>query len=235
MNDELFLRQEELVENPTARLPVCLVLDTSASMTGKPINELQEGVNTFFTELLADEVAKYSAEVAVVTFGGDVDMPVDFAAVTSQTVPSLRAGGMTPMGEAVEKALDLLNTRKEEYKRAGVDYYQPWLVLMTDGAPTDNISRASQLVDDLAKTRKLSVFAIGVGEEADMKELGRLSGWWFPEGQSPQRRPPLKLRGLEFSKFFVWLSASVSRISSESVPGDEGGVKLDPVAAWANA
>lgn len=58
MNDELFLRQEELVENPTARLPVCLVLDTSASMTGAPINELQEGVNTFFTELLGDEVAK---------------------------------------------------------------------------------------------------------------------------------------------------------------------------------
>ena len=48
MNEELILRQEELVENPTARLPVCLVLDTSASMSGPPINELQEGVNTFY-------------------------------------------------------------------------------------------------------------------------------------------------------------------------------------------
>jgi uncharacterized protein YegL len=221
MNDELFLRQEELVENPTARLPVCLVLDTSASMTGTPINELQEGVNTFFTELLGDEVAKYSAEVAVVTFGGEVDMPVDFAAVTSQTVPSLRAGGMTPMGEAVEKALELLNTRKEEYKRAGVDYYQPWLVLMTDGAPTDDISRASRLVDDLVQEKKLAVFAIGIGKDADMNELTKLSGG----------RPPLKLKGLEFSKFFLWLSASVSRVS-QSVPGNK--VDLDPVSAWAS-
>lgn len=221
MNDDLILRQEELVENPTARLPVCLVLDTSASMTGAPITELQEGVNTFFAQLLADDVAKYSAEVAVVTFGGNVDMVVDFAAVTRQTVPSLTAGGMTPMGEAVEKALELLRTRKEEYKRAGVDYYQPWLVIMTDGAPTDNISKASRLVDELVRGKKLAVFAIGIGKDADMNELAKLSGG----------RPPLKLKGLEFGQFFLWLSASVARVS-QSVPGNK--VDLDPVAAWAS-
>ena len=221
MGNELILRQEELVENPTARLPVCLVLDTSASMTGSPIKELQEGVNIFFQELLGDEVAKYSAEVAIVTFGGQVEMPVDFAAVTSQTVPSLKAGGMTPMGEAVEKALELLDTRKDEYKRAGVDYYQPWLVLMTDGSPTDSIARASQLVDQLSKDKKLAVFAIGVGNDADMNELGKLSGG----------RGALKLNGLEFNKFFLWLSASVARVS-QSVPGNK--VDLDPVSAWAS-
>jgi len=221
MNDDLILRQEELVENPTARLPVCLVLDTSASMTGAPITELQEGVNTFFAQLLADDVAKYSAEVAVVTFGGNVDMAVDFAAVTRQTVPSLTAGGMTPMGEAVEKALELLQTRKDEYKRAGVDYYQPWLVIMTDGAPTDSISNASRLVDELVRGKKLAVFAIGIGKDADMNELAKLSGG----------RPPLKLKGLEFGQFFLWLSASVARVS-QSVPGNK--VDLDPVAAWAS-
>jgi len=221
MNNDLILRQEELVENPTARLPVCLVLDTSASMTGAPIKELQEGVNTFFAELLADEVAKYSAEVAVVTFGGDVDVSVDFAAVTRQTVPSFKAAGMTPMGEAVEKALELLNTRKEEYKRAGVDYYQPWLVLMTDGEPTDDIARASRLVDNFTREKKLAVFAIGIGKRADLNELAKLSGG----------RPPLKLKGLEFSEFFLWLSASVARVS-QSVPGNR--VDLDPVSAWAS-
>ena len=221
MGNDLILRQEELVENPTARLPVCLVLDTSASMSGTPIKELQEGVDVFFRELLVDEVAKYSAEVAIVTFGGKVDMPVDFAAVTRQTIPSLKADGWTPMGEAVEKALELLNTRKEEYKRAGVDYYQPWLVLMTDGAPTDDITRASQLIGQLTKEKKLAVFAIEIGNDADMKELGKLSG----------SRPPLKLKGLEFGKFFLWLSASVSRVS-QSVPGNK--VDLDPVSAWAS-
>ncbi|QJC86487.1 VWA domain-containing protein [Cereibacter sphaeroides] len=200
---------------------MCLVLDTSASMTGAPITELQEGVSTFFAQLLADDVAEYSAEVAVVTFGGNVDMAVDFAAVTRQTVPSLTAGGMTPMGEAVETALELLHTRKEEYKRAGVDYYQPWLVIMTDGAPTDNISKASRLVDDLVREKKLAVFAIGIGKDADMNELAKLSGG----------RPPLKLKGLEFGQFFLWLSASVGRVS-QSVPGNK--VDLDPVAAWAS-
>lgn len=221
MANELIIRQEELVENPTARLPVCVVLDTSASMSGLPIQELQEGVNIFFRELLNDEVARYSAEVAIVTFGGTVEMPVDFAAIDRQSIPTLKANGWTPMGAAVEKALDLLNMRKEEYKRAGVDYYQPWLVLMTDGAPTDDISRASAIVTNLVRDKKLAVFAIGVGNDADMNELGKLSGG----------RAPLKLEGLEFGKFFLWLSASVSRVS-QSVPGNK--VDLDPVSAWAS-
>lgn len=221
MGNELMLRQEELVENPTSRLPVCLVLDTSTSMSGAPITELQEGVQMFFNALLEDEIARYSAEVAVVTFGGSVEARVDFAAVTRQNAPSLEAWGATPMGEAVEKALELLDTRKEEYKRAGVDYYQPWLVLMTDGVPTDAISRASQLVNELTKERKLAVFAIGIGDHVNMSKLAELSG----------DRPPLKLRELEFGKFFLWLSASVARVS-QSVPGDK--VDLDPVSAWAN-
>ena len=47
MSDEFIVRQQELVENPTARVPVCLVLDVSGSMAGAPIQELQEGVKVF--------------------------------------------------------------------------------------------------------------------------------------------------------------------------------------------
>ena len=37
------LRRKDLVENPTARVPVCLCLDVSGSMSGDPINELNCG------------------------------------------------------------------------------------------------------------------------------------------------------------------------------------------------
>ncbi|MCY4459378.1 MAG: VWA domain-containing protein [Albidovulum sp.] len=215
------LEEKEFVENPTTRLPICLVLDTSASMKGAPINELQEGVDLFFSELLNDEVAKFSAEVAVITFGGGVEVKSDFAAVSSrQEPPRLNASGWTPMGEAVEVALEKLEARKEKYKRVGVDYFQPWLVLMTDGVPTDDILRASGLVGNLSRQKKLAVFAVGIGKDADLKELGKLSGG----------RAPLKLKGLAFGKFFLWLSASVSQVSN-SVPGNE--TPLNPVDSWA--
>ena len=106
------------------------------------------------------------------------------------------------MGSAVCEALHILENRKQEYKSAGVDYYQPWLILMTDGIPTDDVSEAVSRIADLVGRRQLSVFAIGIGGDADMDTLRLLS----------PKRTPLRLRGLEFRKFFEWLSASVQRV-----------------------
>lgn len=126
MDNNLLVRLEDLVNNPTARVPVCLCLDTSGSMDGQPINELNEGVRLFYEAIKEDETALYSAEISIVTFGGNnAECIADFASLELQpNAPKLLASGMTPMGEAVNMALDLLERRKDEYKDRGVDYYQ---------------------------------------------------------------------------------------------------------------
>ena len=79
MRTELTIRGQDLVENPTPRVPVVLCLDTSGSMMGNKIIELRRGVNRFYSSLLDDDVARYSAEVGVVTFGnGGVQLLADF-------------------------------------------------------------------------------------------------------------------------------------------------------------
>ena len=218
--DDYTLSAEELFENPDPRLPIALVLDVSGSMNGEPIRELQNGVETFFGALRDDEIAASSAEPAVVTFGGEVKALLDFQPVTQQRVPVLEASGLTPMALAVETALDMLEARKEEYRNAGVDYYQPWLVLMSDGIPTDEIADAADRVTRLVEARKLTVFPIAIGR-ADLEPLKRLGGG----------RTPLRLDGLKFSEFFAWLSRSVSRVS-QSIPGEK--VQLpDGLESWA--
>lgn len=221
MGNDLIVRQQDLVENPSARVAICLVLDTSGSMIGAPIHELNEGVNLFFNAILNDDVARYSAEISVVTFGGSVETVLDFMSVERQARPTLSAAGLTPMGGAIVEALNLLQARKEEYKRAGVDFYQPWMVLMTDGAPTDDISLAATKISELVKARKLTVFPIGIGAEADMSTLGKLS----------PTRPPLRLKGLSFPEFFEWLSKSVSKVS-QSTPGEDVPLDIGGIAAW---
>ncbi len=221
MSDEFIVRQQELVENPTARVPVCLVLDVSGSMAGKPIQELQEGVKLFFDAIRQDEVAQYAAEISIVTFGGVARKVLDFLAISRQEVPQLSADGATPMGEAVGLALDLLEARKTEYRNAGVDYFQPWMVLMTDGQPTDSIEAAAGRIGALLEAKKLAVFAIAIGDDANIAELSRLS----------PKRPPMKLKGLNFREFFLWLSQSVSRVS-QSTPGESVTLDLDGVKAW---
>ena len=228
MESKLLLRKEELVNNPTARVPVCLCLDVSSSMEGAPIKELNQGVTLFYDSLKEDEMAMYSAEIAVVTFGGyGAQCLEDFSSLQIQPkAPVLEAYGNTPMGEAVNMAIDLLEQRKAEYREKGVDYYQPWLVLMTDGAPNgdpNELARAIERTQTLVGTKKLTVFPIGIGEYADMNMLANFS----------PKRQPLKLQGLKFKEFFEWLSQSVSR-TSQSTPGESVELNTDKLKSWAS-
>ena len=225
---DLFLRLEDLVNNPTARVPVCLCLDVSGSMSGKAIQELNEGVRLFYEAIREDDIALYSAEICIVTFGGRrAECICDFASLDIQPDPPvLKASGMTPMGEAVNMALDLLDQRKKEYRSNGVDYYQPWLVLMTDGAPNGDkgeLSRAIARTTEAVNSRKLTIFPIGIGSDAAMKVLGEFS----------PKRAPLKLQGLKFQDFFAWLSKSVST-TSQSTPGDSVKLDLEGITVWSD-
>jgi|SRR5690606_1270396 len=218
-NLELF--DQDLIDNPSARVPVCLVLDTSGSMSGDKIDELNRGVQLFFNEVREDEMASLSAEISIITFGGTVQQVVEFANIENQTVPNLTPTGRTPMGEAVNLALDVLEARKKTYASLGVDYYQPWLVLMTDGAPTDDITSAARRTSELIQNNKLTIFPIGIGAEAHMPTLQQFS----------PKLPPVKLKGLNFNEFFLWLSQSIT-MKSQSTPGED--VKALPINPWAD-
>lgn len=226
MSVDLEVRKDDLVNNPTARVPVCLCLDVSGSMNGAPIQNLNEGVRMFYDAIKDDEIAVYAAEISIVTFGGtDAECMADFASLELQpNPPRLEAYGRTPMGEAVNMALDMLERRKQEYRDAGVDYYQPWLVLMTDGLPNgskEELSRAIGRTCEAVNNRKLTIFPIGIGDEADMATLQKFS----------PKRSPLKLKGLKFQEFFAWLSKSVSK-TSQSIPGESVKLDLEGLKGW---
>ncbi len=220
----LTLNQKDLIDNPTPRVPVCLVLDCSGSMTGDPIQELRDGVERFINEVADNEYAKDSAEICLVTFGGGVQCLLDFENVERQSdnIPLFAASGGTPMDQAVNMALDKLEERKKDYKDSGVEYYQPWMVLMTDGQPTEPIEDSTSRTQNLVNNKLLTVFPIGIGNEADMNELARYS----------PKRNPLKLKGLCFSEFFEWLSKSVEKVS-QSIPGDKIDLDLEGIKEWA--
>ena len=221
------LELEDLIDNPTPRVPVSLCLDCSGSMTGSPIEELNRGVQAFYNEINQDEIARYSAEINIVTFG-PAQIEADFQTIDMRpNPPIMRASGNTPMGEAVKLSLDSLENRKRQYRDNGVDYYQPWLVLMSDGAPyggsTTVLEEQIQRTCSLVKEKKLTVFAIGVGKQADMATLNRFS----------PNRTALRLQGLNFSQFFEWLSKSVSRVS-QSTPGDTVKLDVEGIKGWAD-
>ncbi|MGR3914757.1 MAG: VWA domain-containing protein [Gammaproteobacteria bacterium] len=210
----------DLINNPTPRCACMLVLDVSSSMDGPKIAELNEGARQFLKEVRDDEFALYSVELGVITFGGTVSTVLEFGPLEKVQWEDLPAYGNTPMGQAVNAAIDALEQRKNEYADSGVSYYQPWLVLMTDGMPTDNYHAAATRLRAAAAAKNVVVFGIGIGDECRMDVLAEFC---------PEKRPPAKLTGLKFKEFFAWLSQSMSRVS-QSTPGTK--IDLPSTSDW---
>ena len=207
-NSSLFLNTEP-------RCACALVLDNSYSMHGPKIDQLNTALIEFQNSLSRDLLALKRVEIAIVTFG-PVRVAQPFTTVDRLSMPPLVADNDTPMGEAVTTALKLIDDRKASYRQAGVPYFRPWMFLLTDGLPTDDISAACRAVQRAEASKSLSFFGVGV-DTADMAQLAKFS-----------TRPPLHLNGLAFGPLFQWLSASLKAIS-RSVPGQS--VALPP-AGW---
>ncbi len=216
------LKSPEFLDNPENRCPVVLVLDVSASMEGAPIEALNAGLATFKFDVEQDALAALRVEVAIITFGAKVHLLQDFITVDDFTAPVLATSGKTPLGEALNLGLEILEKRKKTYQAANIGYYRPWMFLITDGAPTDGETwkQGAAKIQELVNNNKLSFFTIGV-EGADQDILARLA---------PHQFPPILLKDLQFSELFKWLSASVRRVSVGQISADM--MALPASAGW---
>ena len=219
-SDQIPFASAEFMDNPEPRCPCLLLLDTSGSMNGRPMDEMNAGIRLFKEELAGDAMAMQRVEVAVMTFG-PVRVLSDFQTADAFQAPTLVPTGDTPLGAAIMQGLDMLETRKATYRQAGIAYYRPWVFLVTDGAPTDACHAAAERVraGDGPGRKAFSFFAVAV-DGADLGTLGKIC--------SPDR-PPLRLKGLSFREMFVWLSASLSGVA-KSQPGQL--VALPPPSGW---
>jgi uncharacterized protein YegL len=203
------------IENPPE--PHCatvLVLDVSGSMaTDDKIGQLSAGLQTFKEEVMKNDQARKRVDLAVVTFGTGVETLHPFSSVEAFEPPLLQAEGTTAMGGAILKAIELLEQRKGEYRAKGVDYYRPWIFLITDGEPTDmepGDALWNQVIGKVHEGeagRKFMFFAVAV-EPANTTLLQQIA---------PPKRQPVKLKGKKFAEMFQWLSNSQAQVSASQV------------------
>ena len=195
----------EFAENPEPRCPCVLLLDTSGSMKGDPITALNQGLIAFKEDLSKDPLASRRVELAVVTFDNEVKVRQDFVTVDQFEPPALTAQGQTFMGGAIQKALDLIQARKSQYRANGIAYYRPWVFMITDGEPQGEpeviVQQAALRLKSDEANKRVAFFAVGV-ENANMARLAEIVV-----------RTPVKLIGLDFVELFVWLSKSMEAVA----------------------
>lgn len=220
--------------NNVAQRTLCvLVLDLSGSMeiaagNGKRrIDMLNEGIAAFYHDLMADETARNRVRLAIVIVGGPNDTAelmmtwtdaVDFMPIV------FRQNGMTPLGQGMLLALNLIEDERANLRDNGISYTRPWIIAMTDGLPTDNRDvwqAAVQQCQAAEQNGQCIIYPIAI--DAGTQELNTLR-------QLSTLTPPMPLNSVKFVEFFVWLSASLKTMS-QSAPGET--VQLGSISPWA--
>lgn len=201
--------EPRIVNANESHMACLLLLDTSGSMQGEPIDALNQAVNDFKTQVLQDERTGAILDIAIVEFNNNTRVVQEFVPIGIMNPVNLQAGGGTNMAPAVEKAITMVDERYNFYLSTGAQPYKPWIVLISDGVPDigNNIDGVAQKVREKEAQGKLKLFSLGV-EGYDPVTLHKLSG-----------EKVMRLRGFDFTGFFGdWLVKSM-RVISHSVPG----------------
>lgn len=210
----------EFADNANERTPCVLVLDCSGSMRGEPINQLNAGLVALEKELKEDIDASSRVQILIIkAFGKDeAVISSDWVDAMNFTAPKMEAGGLTPLGKAMELALEKIESQKYLYDSCGVTSKRPWIFLISDGEPTDyGWEQAAKKCRLAQQNKKVVIHAVGT-QGANLEKLAQFSV------MSPKR-----LTGLKFTEFFLWLSRSVSCVSKAAPNADD---LLKDIEAW---
>ena len=200
-------------DNAAKRLPVALCIDTSTSMR-KYSQDLNQAVQLFYQQCANDPKAKNAVEIIAIEFGGEVSVVSAFSEAEYAQIPHFTAKGQTLTASGVTLALDALEARKDWYRAEGIGYYQPILVLMSDGGAGENINPVGRRIKDMQDNRKLIAIPIAFGalgrleNEKSAKNIAKLE-------QTCGGKKAIRIQeGFSFMEFFQWLSASTSAVAT---------------------
>lgn len=199
------------------RLPVYLLLDTSGSMMGEPIEAVRQGLRALVADLRGDPNALETAYLSVITFSQGAQQVCPLTELLSFEEPELEAKGPTSLGEALMLLDDCLDTEVRKASETQKGDWRPLVFLMTDGQPTDDYEAAAARI----KQKKVgNIIACAAGTGADSSALKHIT------------ETVVELQNLEpdaLKAFFKWVSSSIKTTSDRCAqPVAEATATLPP-------
>ena len=197
------------------RLPVYLLLDTSGSMYGEPIEAVKVGVQTLVTTLRTDPYALETAYISVITFHSSAQQVTPLTELAAFQQPNFDAGGCTALGEALALLAERADAEVTKTTAEQKGDWRPLVFIMTDGEPTDDLNRG---LAEYKKRKFGMVVACAAGQNANTNILKQITENVVQLDTADSAT---------IKAFFKWVSASIST-SSKAV--EENRINLDKMS-----
>jgi uncharacterized protein YegL len=185
------------------RLPVYLLLDTSGSMTGEPIEAVKNGVQIMISSLRQNPQAIETAFLSVITFDSVARQIIPLTDLASFQMVDIKAIGVTALGEALKLVSHKIDTEVAKTTTEQKGDWKPLVFIMTDGIPTDDWQSALSEF----KSKKISfTVACAAGNGADTNILKQITDNVISLDTADST---------SIGKFFQWVTASIGITSTK--------------------
>ena len=183
------------------KLPIYLLLDTSGSMHGEPIEAVKNGVDMLVSTLLSDPYALETAYLSVITFDSAAQQLVQLTELPKFQAPQLQAAGCTALGGALALLAQRIDTEVTTTTAEQKGDWRPLVFIMTDGKPTDDLQFG---LEQFRQRKTGMVVACAAGQGADTATLQQIT---------PNVVQLATADSSTIKAFFKWVSASISTSS----------------------
>ena len=200
------------------RLLVYLLLDTSGSMQGEPIQAVNSGMETLVGALRQDPYALETVHLTVITFDAEAKTIVPLTALEDVVLPQITTprSGPTHLGAALKMLFGQVARDVIKGSEETKGDWAPYLFVMTDGKPSD-----TQLYKEQCAAVRQAGFASVVGCAAG------------PQAKEDDLRPlcdhVVRLDTMDsgaFVKLFQWVSEVI--VQGNRSQGVAGTTNLPP-------
>ncbi len=190
-------------------MAIVLAADTSSSMSGLPIQNVNKSINRFSSDICKDPKAAGRVDVAVIGFNSSPYIEQNWRPVTEMNQVNFTAGGGTNISSALEKGVEMLRERCDMYYNAGMEVKVPYLILITDGYGGD-VTEIAKVIKQRAAAHKMKLWVLGV-KGYDKATVAKLT-----DGKRVFEL--VDENGFDFTEFFDFMAVSIKAVST-SAPG----------------
>ena len=146
---------------------IIFMIDTSGSMKGEKIESVKDSIDNILSML--EETGSDDIKLAIQFFSRDIKWPYDDKLIKIEDYNGINpnCSGMTSMGAAFISLTEFLNKIEEG---------DTYILLITDGAPTDDYEEGLYKLYQLEKFREAEKFALPIGDDVDINVIKEFTG-----------------------------------------------------------